>query len=145
MCWNWSRCCWGLRSVVKEERAKKQEKRLMKHNFKNLKIWILSMEITSDIHKICLTFPKNEVYGLISQMNRAAVSMPSNIAEGSNRGNIHFKHFLNISLGSSFELQTQLIIANQNEYINNEKMIEIESKIIEFQKMTTGFISKLEV
>lgn len=117
----------------------------MKHNFKNLKIWILSMEITLDIHKICLKFPKNEIYGLGSQMNRAAVSMPSNIAEGSNRGNIHFKHFLNISLGSSFELQTQLIIANQNEYINNEKMIEIENKIIEFQKMTTGFISKLEV
>lgn len=102
------------------------------------------MEITSDIHKICLTFPKNEIYGLVSQMNRAAISMPSNIAEGSNRGNQHFKHFLNISLGSSFELQTQVIIANQNKYITNEKMIEIENKIIEFQKMTTGFISKLE-
>ena len=50
---------------------------------------MLSMEITSDIHKICLTFPKNEVYGLVSQMNKAAVSMPSNIAEGSNRGNIY--------------------------------------------------------
>ena len=117
----------------------------MKHNFKNLKIWMLSMEIASDIHKICLEFPKNEVYGLVSQMNRAAVSMPSNIAEGSNRGNIHFKHYLNISLGSSFELQTQLLIANQNKYITNEKTIEIENKIIEFQKMTTGFISKLEV
>jgi four helix bundle protein len=117
----------------------------MKHNFKNLKIWILSMEITSDIHKICLGFPKNEVYGLVSQMNRAAVSMPSNIAEGSNRGNIHFKHYLNISLGSSFELQTQLLIANQNKYITDEKTIEIENKIIEFQKMTTGFISKLDV
>ena len=103
------------------------------------------MEITSDIHKICLEFPKNEVYGLVSQMNRAAVSMPSNIAEGSNRGNIHFKHYLNISLGSSFELQTQLLIANQNKYITGEKTIEIENKIIEFQKMTTGFISKLEV
>jgi four helix bundle protein len=53
----------------------------MKHNFKNLKIWILSMEITSDIQKICLEFPKNEVYGLVSQMNKAAVSMPSNISE----------------------------------------------------------------
>ena len=74
------------------------------------------MEITSDIHKICLEFPKNEVYGLVSQMNKAAVSMPSNIAEGSNRGNIHFKHYLNISLGSSFELQTQVLIANQNIY-----------------------------
>ncbi len=78
-------------------------------------------------------------------MNRAAVSMPSNIAEGSNRGNNHFKHFLNISLGSSFELQTQILIANQNRYITEERTAQIESKIIEFQKMTTGFISKLEV
>ncbi|MBM6498406.1 four helix bundle protein [Flavobacterium macrobrachii] len=116
----------------------------MKHNFKNLKIWILSMDIASDIHKIGLEFPKNEIYGLVSQMNRAAVSMPSNIAEGSNRSNIHFKHFLNISLGSSFELQTQLLIANQNNYITTEKTIEIEDKIIEFQKMTTGFINTLE-
>ena len=106
---------------------------------------MLSMEITSDIHNISLKFPKNEVYGLVSQMNRAAVSMPSTIAEGSNRGNIHFKHYLNISLGSSFELQTQLLIANQNKYITNEKTIEIENKIIEFQKMTTGFISKLDI
>ena len=117
----------------------------MKHNFKNLKIWMLSMEITADIHSISLKFPKNEVYGLVSQMNRAAVSMPSNIAEGSNRGNIHFKHYLNISLGSSFELQTQLLIANQNKYITDEKTKEIENKIIEFQKMTAGFISKLDV
>jgi len=116
----------------------------MKHNFKNLKIWILSMDITSDIHKMTLDFPKNEVYGLTSQMNRAAISIPSNIAEGSNRSDIHFKHFLNISLGSSFELQTQLLIAYQNNYITEERTKEIESKIIEFQKMITGFISKLE-
>ena len=104
------------------------------------------MEIASDIHKMSLDFPKSEVYGLASQMNRAAVSMPSNIAEGSNRSDIHFKHFLNISLGSSFELQTQLLIANQNSYITEERTIEIEieNKIIEFQKMTTGFISKLD-
>ena len=116
----------------------------MRHNFKNLKIWVLSMEITSDIHKLCLAFPKNEVYGLISQMNRSAVSMPSNIAEGSNRSNKHFQHYLNISLGSSFELQTQLLIACQNEYLSKDKTEEIENKIIEFQKMTTGFISKLD-
>ena len=51
------------------------------------------MEIASDVHKITLELPKSEVYGLISQMNRAAFSMPSNIAEGSNRENTHFKHF----------------------------------------------------
>jgi four helix bundle protein len=65
----------------------------MKHNFKNLKIWSISMEIANDIHKISLKFPKSEVYGLVSQMNRSAVSIPSNIAEGTNRGNLHFKHF----------------------------------------------------
>lgn len=101
------------------------------------------MEIASDIHKLTLEFPKSEVYGLMSQMNRAAVSMTSNIAEGSNRENTHFKHFLNISLGSSFELQTQLLIAIQNKYLTEEKELEVENKIIEFQKMTTGFISKL--
>lgn len=116
----------------------------MKHNFKNLKIWTISMEIASDVHKLCLTFPKNETYGLVSQMNRCSVSMPSNIAEGSNRGNVHFKHFLNISLGSSFELQTQLLIAFQNDYVTENKTTEIENKIIEFQKMVSGFISRLD-
>jgi four helix bundle protein len=116
----------------------------MSHNFKNLKTWSLSMEIASIIHKIGLEFPKNEVYGLVSQMNRAAVSMPSNIAEGSNRGNTHFIHYLNISLGSSFELQTQLLIAFQNNYLTKEKTEDIESRIIEFQKMMNGLINKLK-
>ena len=101
------------------------------------------MEITFDIHSICLEFPKFENYGLVSQMNRAAVSIPSNIAEGSNRGDQHFVHFLNISLGSSFELQTQLLIANQKMYITEEKTIAIENKIIELQKMISGLITKL--
>ena len=116
----------------------------MRHNFKNLKIWILAMDITNDIYMLTSEFPKSEIYGLVSQMNRAAVSMPSNIAEGSNRGNIHFKHYLNISLGSSFELQTQLLICFQNDYLSKEKTKEIENKIIEFQKMITGFINKLD-
>ncbi|MEO8516140.1 MAG: four helix bundle protein [Flavobacterium sp.] len=115
----------------------------MRHNFKNLRIWILSMEITSDIFNLCKTFPKSEIYGLTGQMNRCSVSMPSNIAEGSNRENKHFQHYLNISLGSSFELQTQLLIAFQNEYLSKEKTDELENKIIEFQKMTSGFISRL--
>jgi four helix bundle protein len=116
----------------------------MRHNFKNLKIWILAMNITNDIYKLTLTFPKFEIYSLASQMNRCSVSMPSNIAEGSNRENKHFQHYLNISLGSSFELQTQLLIACQNDYLSKEKTEEIENKIIEFQKMTTGFINKLD-
>jgi four helix bundle protein len=116
----------------------------MRHNFKNLKIWIIAMDITNDIYKLTSVFPKSEIYGLVSQMNRCSVSMPSNIAEGSNRGNKHFQHYLNISLGSSFELQTQLLIANQKDYLSQEKTVEVENKIIEFQKMTTSFINKLD-
>lgn len=101
------------------------------------------MEITNDIYRLTATFPKSEIYSLVNQMNRCSVSMPSNIAEGSNRGNKHFQHYLNISLGSSFELQTQLLIACQNDYVTKEKTEKLENKIIEFQKMTTGFISKL--
>ena len=92
------------------------KKNIMRHNFKNLKIWMLSMEIVSDIHKLCLTFPKVETYASSIQMNRASISMPSNIAEGSNRGKRHFIHYLYISLGSSFELQTQLLIALQTKF-----------------------------
>jgi four helix bundle protein len=116
----------------------------MRHNFKNLKIWILAMDITNDIYKLTSKFPKSETYGIVSQMNRCSVSMPSNIAEGSNRGDKHFQYYLNISLGSSFELQTQLLISYQNDYLSKEKTEEIENKIIEFQKMITGFISKLD-
>lgn len=115
----------------------------MNHNFKNLKIWNLSMQITSEIHLTCLGFPKYEMYGLSSQMNRASVSIPSNIAEGSNRGNKHFSQFLNISLGSSFELHTQLLIAQMHNYVSKEKTNELEIKIIELQKMIAGFIAKL--
>ena len=102
------------------------------------------MDITNDIYKLTSIFPKSEIYGLVSQMNRCSISIPSNIAEGSNRGNKHFQHYLNISLGSSFELQTQLLIASQNNYLSKEKTGEIENKIIEFQKMTTSFINKLD-
>jgi four helix bundle protein len=116
----------------------------MRHNFKNLKIWILAMNITNDIYKLTSTFPKFEIYSLTSQMNRCSVSMPSNIAEGSNRSTKHFQHYLNISLGSSFELQTQLLIACQNEYVTKEKTEKLENKIIEFQRMTTGLINKLD-
>ena len=84
------------------------------------------MEITSEIHQITLYFPKYEIYRLASQMNRCAVSMPSNIAEGSNRGNRHFKYFLDVSLGSSFELQTQLLIACKRKYVIGEMATRIE-------------------
>lgn len=75
-----------------------------RHNYKNLKIWQLGLEITNDILDILMEFPKHERYDLSSQLSKCSVSMPSNIAEGSARTDKSFSHFLDISLGSSFEL-----------------------------------------
>jgi len=82
------------------------------HNFKDLRVWQKSIELTTDIYKLLASFPTDEKFGLISQLKRAAVSVPSNIAEGAGRNsNKEFNHFLSISLGSLFELKTQLIIS----------------------------------
>ena len=110
-----------------------------RHNYKNLKIWKLGLEIANDISDILLNFPKHERYDLSSQMSRCSVSMPSNIAEGSSRTDKSFSHFLDISLGSSFELGTQLLVAKHRNYINNETLKKFEEKIEEFQRMTMGF------
>lgn len=114
-----------------------------RHNYKNLKIWKLGLEITNDISDLLLDFPKHERFDLSSQISRCSVSMPSNIAEGSARSDKSFSHFLDISLGSSFELGTQLLVAKHRKYINNETLKILEEKIEEFQKMTMGFQNSL--
>lgn len=78
----------------------------MRHNYKNLKIWQLGILIANDVSDILLEFPKHERYDLSSQLIRCSVSIPSNIAEGSSRTDKSFSHYIDISLGSSFELIT---------------------------------------
>ena len=115
-----------------------------RHNYKNLKIWQLDLEISNDISDILMEFPKHEVYSLSSQLNRCSISIPSNIAEGSSRTNKSFSHFIDISLGSSFELGTQLLIAHHRKYITQIILNTIENKIEEFQRMTMGFQKSLK-
>jgi len=116
-----------------------------KHNFKKMKIWQLAMNLCKSIFKITSSFPKNELYGLTSQINRCVVSVLSNIAEGSSRiSNKEFNRFLEISLGSLFELQTQIVLASYQKYIQNENLIQTESKIEELQKMISGFQKSLK-
>ena len=106
----------------------------MKHNFKNLNIWKLAIVIANETYLITRDFPKNEEFSLKSQLRRCAVSVPSNIAEGSSRSsNKEFNRFLEISLGSLYELQTQLIISEMQSFLTLEKFETIESKIIEFK------------
>jgi four helix bundle protein len=111
----------------------------MKHRYKNLKIWELGMKIASEVFELSRTFPKDEKFGLTSQISRCSVSIPSNVAEGSSRTDKSFSHFLDIALGSSFELETQLIIATNRQYIGEEEFKSLEKLIQEFQKMTIGF------
>lgn len=111
----------------------------MRHNYKNLKIWQLGIEITNNISDILIDFPKYERYDLSSQISRCSVSIPSNIAEGSSRTNKAFSTFIDYSLGSSFELITQLIVAKHRKYINEETFNKLEIKIEEFKRMTMSF------
>ena len=114
-------------------------------NFRNLKIWQKGMELVLDVYEICKILPNEEKFGLRSQLTRAAVAIPSNIAEGSSRNSAKdFKRFLEISLGSSFELETQLLIVEKLNISKMEKFSSIIDKLHEEQKMINGFIKTLK-
>ena len=118
---------------------------MARHNFKKLKIWKEGIELVRDSYKLTRTFPDFERYNLINQMNRCAVSIPSNISEGSSKStNRHFKKYLENSLGSAFEWETQLIVAYNENYINKELFDELENKVLQIQKMVGKFIDNLE-
>lgn len=109
------------------------------HNFRELKVWKIGMEIAKLIFQLARTFPSEERYSLISQLCRCAISIPSNIAEGCGRkSNKELNHFLSISLGSAFELETQMILAFEFGYIDRELYEHTIVQINEVQKMIHG-------
>ena len=114
------------------------------HNFKELKVWQKAIDLAVDIYKATALLPIDEKFGLTSQMKRCSVSISSNIAEGSGRGSTpQFKHFLNISQGSAFELETQLIISNRLGLLNDELEKNLIEKATEIQKMIYSLERKL--
>jgi four helix bundle protein len=116
------------------------------HNYRSLDVWKDSIDITTSIYSITQTFPKFELFGIISQIQRCAVSIPSNIAEGAGRNSDkEFNYFLSIALGSSFELETQLIISNKLGYFNLETLNEILNRLNSIQKMLHSLKKSLEV
>lgn len=113
-------------------------------DFKKLNVWQKSIELVVFVYNASKKLPREEKYGLTSQMTRAAVSIPSNIAEGSSRfSEKDYFRFLEIALGSAFELETQLIIVKKLEFIspNDIKNLIEYTKVI--QKMLTGLMNKL--
>jgi len=113
-------------------------------NFRDLKIWQKGIELVKEVYKVTRYFPKEELYGLSSQMRRAAVSIPSNVAEGfRRRHNKEFQQFLNIALGSSAELETQAVIAKELSYIDDKKEEELIDLIDYICRMAANLIKKL--
>lgn len=114
------------------------------HNYKQLKVWEKAIDLVVDVYKATAEFPKEEKYGLISQMRRSAVSIPSNIAEGAGRNSDkEFCHFLSNAHGSSFELETQIIISQKLELITQDTSNELCAKVNEVQRMNYTLQQKL--
>ena len=108
---------------------------------KDLDVWNKSVELVTEVYEITKNFPKDEMFGLTSQIRRSAVSIPSNIAEGSARkGNKEFAQFLYISLGSAAELETQFIIANNLKYMSSNEYESIIDDLSDIRKMLSGLI-----
>lgn len=106
------------------------------HRFEDLKIWQKAMDVVENSYRATSTFPKEEKFGLTSQLRRSAVSIPSNIAEGAGRNsNGEFMQFLGIANGSSFELLTQLYLSERLNLITEEKVRPIINEVLEVTKM----------
>ena len=115
------------------------------HNLKELKIWQESMSLTKMVYSMTKNFPDHEKFGLTSQINRSAISIPSNIAEGVGRNTDNeLIRFLNISIGSLFELDTQIILAKEFGYLNYDHFQELEADMDILKKRIIAFRIKLE-
>ena len=115
-------------------------------SYKDLLIWQKGIKIVCLVYQLVKAFPQEELYALTSQLKRASISIPSNIAEGYGRNtDKSFSHFLDISRGSLFEIETQLLIANELGFITNETLYtEILSQIEEESKMINAFSKTLK-
>ncbi|MEO5948700.1 MAG: four helix bundle protein [Chitinophagaceae bacterium] len=113
--------------------------------YKDLEVWIKARQLTKEVYLLTKDFPKDELYGLISQMRRCAVSVPSNIAEGYGR---QYKketiQFFHISRGSLYELETQLYIATDLMYLEESKFKEVLLRLEECRKLLSGLINYFE-
>ncbi|WP_425392786.1 four helix bundle protein [Ekhidna sp.] len=106
------------------------------HDFRKLDVWEKSMQLATNVYALTSTYPDTEKYGLISQMRRSSVSIPSNIAEGAGRNhNKEFAQFLSISMGSAFELETQVLLSIRLNLIKKENVKHILEELESICKM----------
>jgi four helix bundle protein len=114
-------------------------------SYHDLKVWQLSRQLVKDVYTLTANFPREEMYGLISQMRRAAVSIPSNIAEGhSRRGIGDYISFVSIAIGSLAELETQIILSQDLGFADTTKTQNLLEQLSELQRMIYGLRQSLE-
>ncbi len=113
-------------------------------DYKNFTVWQKSHQLTLDVYKVLKDFPKDEIFGLISQMKRSSSSIPTNIAEGCGRNtDKDFARFLIIAFGSANELENQFILSKDLKFIDLETSEKLLFQIEEIKKMLNSLISKL--
>jgi four helix bundle protein len=105
--------------------------------------WQKAIDLVEEVYKITKAFPREEVYGLVSQMRRAAVSVPSNIAEGQSRSSKDFVHFLTIAHGSLSEVETQMIIANRLGYVTRDQALHFNKMASEVGRLINGLAKSI--
>ena len=116
---------------------------IMRHNFKNLSIWQRSRKLVKEVYLITKTFPKDEKFGLISQMNRSVISIPSNIAEGCGRTtNPQLVYFLDNAIASNCELETQFYLSFDLNYLTKDTLDKLVNELSEIRRMTIAFSNK---
>lgn len=114
------------------------------NSYRDLEVWKKAMELVTDVYKVTQTFVKEELYGLTSQLRRAAVSVPANIAEGWGRGMTgEYIQFLRIARGSLLEVETLMTISHNLEYVNTQELKSILERIREINKMINALIKSL--
>jgi four helix bundle protein len=116
----------------------------MGKSFRDLIVWQRSVDMTVSVYELTENFPRKEIYGLTSQLRRAAVSVASNIAEGAGRGSKkEFRQFLNMARGSNCEVQTQLVIATRLDLADRKQILTAESLSHEVGRMLNGLLQSL--
>lgn len=114
-------------------------------DFRNLKVWHEAHHLTLDVYRVTGGFPKSELFGLTGHLKKTALSVPSNIAEGCGRGSdADFRRFLQIALGSPFELDYQLLLARDLGYCSDAIYKPLEAELIEVRRMLLAFMQRLE-
>ena len=114
-------------------------------DFRTLKVWDRSHSLTLEVYKATENFPKHEIYGLTSQIQRAVVSIPTNIAEGCGKdSDAELKRYFLIAMGSSSELEYLLLLAHDLGYLPNDRYINLHEELVEIRKMLNAFIQRLK-